>query len=403
MYLREFRINRRSFVAACLGMGLGSAFSHYTSSLFGPALIADFGWAKADFALLGSFALVNMFFIPFAGWFVDRFGPRLAAMIGFTAMPLGYIAFTLMTGDIRQFFAITVLQHIFGILTTTCVFARVIVDKFDRARGFALSLMLTAAPLFAVFAVPLLGGLMETYGWRAGYYALAAITAAAGIVAVTMMERKPPRRAGQAPEPHLTRREIAELLRNPTLIAFLLAMFLVNLPQSFANTQLKLILMDSGVASETATWMMSLYAGGVIVGRFLGGLALDRIPPHVVAIAVLGLPAIGYLLFAAHVTTLGALIVAVGLIGFAQGAETDVGAFLLSRRFDTKNFSLLIALMSAMVGLGGAVGSLVMSATLRIDDSYVPFMLLSAVGTLVGAVLFAMAGRPRAEPAVSAG
>ena len=147
-----------------------------------------------------------------------------------------------------------------------------------------------------------------------------------------------------------------------------------------------------------ATWMMSLYAGGVIVGRFLSGLALDRIPAHIVAIAVLGLPTLGYLLLAAQVTALPLLFVAIGVIGFAQGAESDIGAFLLSRRFDTKNFSLLISFMSAMVGLGGAVGSIVMSATLRISDSYLPFLLLSAGGTVVGAILFSIAGRERVQP-----
>jgi predicted MFS family arabinose efflux permease len=395
MYLREFRLSWRTFVSACLGMGLGSAFSHYTASLFGPELIAEFGWSKADFALLGTFALVNLIFVPFAGWFTDRYGARTSAIIGFISLPLGYIAFTLMSGNIIQFFAIWVAQHIFGILTTTSVFARVIVEKFDRARGFALSLMLTASPAFAVISVPLLGGLIETHGWRAGYLALAAISAVAGLVTVAMMERNKPRTAAETAQLRLTRRELGELLRHPTLILFLLAMFLVNLPQSFAYSQLKLVLMDSGATSETATWMVSLYAGGVIVGRILGGLALDRIPAHIVAITVLGLPAVGYLLFAAHVTTLVPLILAVGLIGFAQGAETDIGAFLLSRRFDTKNFSLLISFMSAMVGFGGAAGSLVMSATLRVDDSYVPFMLLSAAGTLVGAVLFALAGRSR--------
>ena len=74
MYLREFSINRQAFISACLGMGLGSALSHYTASLFGPELLAEFGWSKADFALLGSFALANLLFVPFAGRFVDRFG-----------------------------------------------------------------------------------------------------------------------------------------------------------------------------------------------------------------------------------------------------------------------------------------------------------------------------------------
>jgi MFS family permease len=393
MYFREFRVNLQSFLAACLGMGVGSALSHYTASLFGPPLLDEFGWSRADFALLGTFALVNLLFVPFAGRFVDRFGTRISAMIGFTAMPLGFLAFTQMSGNILEFFAIWVVQHIFGILTTSIVFARIVVEKFDRARGFALSLVLTAAPAISVVAVPLLGGLIEAEGWRAGYVALAAISDAGGFVAIALMGRRKPRTAAEIAELKMTRQELLGLLRNPTLLLFLLAMFLVNLPQSFPYGQLKLVLMHGGMTSEAATWMVSLYAGGVIVGRLLTGLALDRIPVHLVAISVLGLPTLGYLLLAAQVTAMPLLLIAIGVIGFAQGAESDIGAFMLSRRFDTKNFSLLIAFMSAMVGLGGAVGSIVMSVTLRTSDSYAPFLLLSAAGTVVGAILFAVAGR----------
>jgi MFS family permease len=379
-------------------MGLGSALSHYTASLFGPPLLAEFGWLPADFALLGSFALVNLLFVPFAGRFVDRFGTRISAIVGFSAMPLGFLAFTQMSGNIYEFFAIWVVQHIFGILTTTVVFCRVVVEKFDRARGFALSLVLTAAPIFGVISIPLLGGLIEAEGWRAGYVALALISTAGGIVSIAMMERRARRSQAELAELRLTRRELGALLRHPRLLVFLFAMFLVNIPQSFGTSQLKLVLMGGGQTSEMATWMMSLYAGGVIVGRFLSGLALDRIPAHIVAIAVLGLPTLGYLLLAAQVTAMPLLFVAIGVIGFAQGAESDIGAFLLSRRFDTKNFSLLISFMSAMVGLGGAVGSIVMSATLRVSDSYLPFLLLSASGTVIGAILFSIAGRERTQP-----
>lgn len=395
MYFVEFRTHWRVFLSACLGMGLGGAFSHYTASLFGPPLLTEFGWRKGEFALLGTFALINLVFVPFAGRFVDRFGARPAAMIGYAVMPLGFIAFTVMTGDIFQYFAIWVVMHLFGIFTSTIVFARMIVEKFDRAPSLALSLVLTTAPFFGAVAVPPLDVLIDVEGWRAGYIALAAICAAGGWTAIALMERGPARHDAGHAAPRLPRGELGALLRDPLLVTFLLAMFLVNVPQSFANSQLKLVLMDVGQTSTAATWMMSLYAGGVIVGGILSGIALDRLAVHVVALAALGLPAVGYMLFVYQVSTVGLLSLAAGVIGFAQGAESDIGAYLLSRSFDTRNFSLLIALMSGMVGLGGGAGSIVMSVTLEAGQGYGPFLLTSAAATLTGAVLFALAGRPQ--------
>ncbi|CAN7383570.1 MFS transporter [Phenylobacterium sp. LjRoot225] len=397
MFLSEFKLSWQPLLAASIGLGLGSALGHYTLGLFGPALIAEFGWSKAQFALIGSMPLATLFLVPFAGRFTDRFGTRTAAMVGFTALPLGFLAFAMMSGNIVQFFAIWLLQHVFAILTTSMVFCRVVAEKFDKARGIALSLVMTAPPLAGAIAAPMLGQLIETEGWRAGYVALALVTAAGGLVAIVMMGRTRRDKPTQKTELRLTRKELGQLLRHPTLILILAGMLLVNIPQVVASSQLKLIVMDRGVASDAATWMLSLYAIGVMVGRILSGLALDRIQPHLVAIAALGLPAFGYLVFASPLTAIPILSLAVMVIGLAQGAESDIGAYLISRRFDMKNFSLLLSCVTAMIGFGSAVGSFILSFTHQFMGGDRPFLLVAAGATIVGAILFAMTGGRRAR------
>ena len=157
LYLREFRLNWQILLGCTIGMALGSAISHYTMSLIGPAMMKEFHWSKAEFALIGSVTLLTMPLIPVAGRFTDRFGPRVAAILGFTAVPLGFLAYTLMTGNILQFFAIYLVQHVFGVLTTSMVFCRVIVERYDSARGIALSVLMTGPPLIGAIAVPILG------------------------------------------------------------------------------------------------------------------------------------------------------------------------------------------------------------------------------------------------------
>lgn len=98
MYLGEIRLHWQTLVASAIGIGLGAALNIYTMSLFGPPLLAEFGWSKAQLALLGSIPLFTLVLVPLAGRFTDRFGPRVAAMVGFTAVPLGFAAFTLTSG-----------------------------------------------------------------------------------------------------------------------------------------------------------------------------------------------------------------------------------------------------------------------------------------------------------------
>ena len=375
-----------------MGIAFGAALNSYMTSLFAPALIADLGWSKADFALIGALPLVIVLLIPFAGAFTDRFGPRTAAIIGYTSMALGFVAMSTMRGSLAEYFTIYALQHVFGVLTTTMVFARVVVERFDTARGIALSVMMTAPPLASAIAAPLLGAIIDEHGWRAGYMVMAGIAAVGGLVSVPFISHGRTDPAQARDRPRLDRKVLLSLLRNPTLLLILGGMLLVNLPQVFASSQLKLVVMANGISSATATWMVSLYAVGVIIGRFLSGLALDRIAPHLVAIASLGLPAIGYLILASHLTATGGIIFAVMIIGLAQGAEADIGAYLISRRFDIANFSLLMSALTAMIGLGSALGSVILSLTLRESGSYSVFLWAAAIATLLGAALFALTG-----------
>lgn len=403
MYFREIRLNWQTLLSGAFGMALGSALSHYTLSLFGPAMIRDLGWTKAQFALIGFIPIATMLLIPVAGRFTDRFGTRVAAIVGFIGVPLGFVAMSAMSGNLLEYFAIYLAQHVFGILTTSLVFCRVVVERFDAARGIALSLIMSAPPLAGAIAAPLLGEVIAEDGWRAGYLTMAAITASGGVVAILLMSANRRRVApspaadeeavARDPTVKLSRAEFLGLIRNPMLLLIVLGMLLVNIPQSFASSQLKLVALANGVSDTNATAMVSLYAIGVVIGRFLTGLALDaKVRPHLVAIVALGLPAVGYLLFASSITAVAVLMGGVLLIGLAQGAESDVGAYLISRRFDMRNFSLLLSFVTMSIALGSALGSLVLSFTLHHTDSYVPYLILSAVGTLIGAAAFGLTG-----------
>jgi MFS family permease len=402
-YVGEFRINWQSLLATFIGIGTGSAISHYTMSMFAPELIAEFGWSKSQFALVGSLPIVTMFVVPFAGRFTDRFGTRLAATIGFAAMSLGFAAFSLMSGDIVEFFAIWLVQHILGVLSTSLVLSRFIVERFNKARGSALSVLMTGPPLSGAIAAPLLGAFMAAEGWRAAFVALAVISAVGGLICVTFMsggtEQIGTKQLVGKSNSHarLTREELLALVRNRTFLLLVAGMFLINIPQVFASSQLKLVVLSAGVADQVATWMVSLYAMGVIAGRITFGLALDRVRAHVVAIFALSLPAIGFLILASSAAVVWLLAFGVFVIGVAQGAEGDIGGYMISRYFDLKNYSLILGFVKSGLDGGGAIGALILSYVLHATGGYGPFLLLAAVTTIVGAVCFFLTGysRPR--------
>jgi MFS family permease len=371
---------------------------HYVLSLFGPPLIAEFGWERSEFALVSSLSVMTLFVAPFAGRFVDRVGARTAGIVGFTVVPLCYLAFSFMTGNIFELYAITLVKNVFGILTTSIVFCRVVVERFDTARGMALSVAMTGPPLIGAIATPIIGEIIDSEGWRAGYRTLAALSAVGGLLALTLIgfRKRVPGGREAAPlrrkAPRLTRGDILAIVRRPTFMLLVGGMFLVNIPQVIVSSQLKLVLLDNGAVSDFATWLVSLYAISVIIGRFACGYALDRIEPQRVAVVTLGLPALGLFAMATPFDASWVLFGAVLLMGLAQGAEGDVGAVLTSRRFEMEHYSFIYSFLIAAMGAAASVGSIVLSLTLHRTDSYDGFLIVSAVATLLGVLCFCFIG-----------
>jgi len=239
---------------------------------------------------------------------------------------------------------------------------------------------------------PFIGRIIAEDGWRAGYYALAAISAIGGVVTLTLIGRGDYAKAKERAPLRFSKAEFLEIARNPAFPMMMIGMLLVNVPQTFASAQLKLVALDKGVDDTYATWLVSLYPLGSIAGRFLCGIGLDRLPSNIVAMITLGIPAIAFAIFTAAAPAMWLLIPAVLFIGLAQGAEGDVGAYIISRRFDPKNFSLLYAFMNMMVSAGTAIGALILSVTLHRGFDFQPYIIVCAITSLLGALLFGLTG-----------
>lgn len=383
-----------------LGLAFGLSLNAYTTSLFGPRLIAEFGWKRSDFALLGSIALMLLFVFPIVGRLTDRFGVRRIALVGAIGTPIGFLAMSAMNGDIRVFFAITALQILLGAFTTSPVYTRPVAERFVSARGLAFSIVMTGPPLAGALVSPVLADVMEAHGWRAGYQALALLSAVCGLGAIALLPRGAPAQTGIPADagrarPKPSRADYRRIAQNPAFWVLFVGMFLVNLPQTLATSQLAVMLAENGATPAIAARMISAYALGVIIGRFCSGLALDRLPPKAVAVIGLGLPGLGMLLLASPVDATAALALAILFMGLAQGAEGDVAAFLAARHFDLSVYSLVTGLVSAGTAAAASFGAILLSLFLRRWDAFAPFLLFGAAATFLGAGMFLLLHRGR--------
>lgn len=387
-YLNELKAHIRPLTAATLGIAFGLSINNYTASLFGAHLVKEFGWDRADFAKITIFALILLPLFPLLGRLTDVKGVRFVAALGVIGMPLTMVAFANMTGDLNQFFVISLLQLMCGACLTSTVFNRVVAERFTVARGIAFAIIMSGPPLTGGIAAWALGPMIGEYGWRGGYLFLGAVILLFGLLALILLPAKTPLKA----MPSTAKRDYGLILRSPVFWLASLGMLLCNIPQALGSNQLMLMLQENGVPL-TASIYVSLYPFGVFVGRFLTGAALDRLPAHIVGAIGLALPAIGFAILASPYDGAIMLGLAVLLMGLAQGAEGDVAAYAVARHFPLAIFATVMGPVNAATAVGASLGGLVLVPMLGHFQNYVPFLIFSTIVTLLGAMALFLLGR----------
>ncbi len=388
-YFGEFRINWRYLASATLGIAVGYGINNYLNNIFVPPLMQEFGWQSSDIALLGIAAASSFICQPVAGRLTDRFGVRRVAGFGIVCATLIYIGLGTMQGSFIQFFLLNAAQIALAAAATgPVVYSRLIAGSFDRARGMALAIAACSPSIAGVVAAPLLSGFIEREGWRAGYMAVAAITAVAGAIALLLIPAHvaAPRPASVAAQGELAR--LKTIAANPAFKPVVAGIFLCSLTIVMQSTQMKVILMERGLSSMDAAYVISIYALGVISGRLLCGAALDRYPAWLVAALSLGLPAAGLAILASGVTSPALLATAVVFLGAALGAEGDVGGYLAMTYFRLEVYGTVVGIVFGTLSLASALGSVILSLTLQATDSFAPFMWFAAGSALAGSGLF---------------
>jgi len=401
-YLGEFRQNVRALAAASLGAGTSLPFFAYTNSVFAAYLIQEFGWSRSQFALVGITMLASLPFLPLVGRLTDLFGVTRIALAGTILLVPCFIAYSLMQGSFVAFLVIFTAVLGLGSMTSPLTYSRLVAENFDQARGLALTIMNCTPAALAIAAVPLLNYSIETFGWRSSFLGLGAFAFIAGILAVLLIPpartRADLKQAGSIQRPRAAREDYGLILKSRTFWLIVAALFLCMLQTPLHSGQMNLMLLDNGLTPQTASNIVSVYAFGTIVGRIGCGLALDRYTTPIVTAASMVLPALGYLLLGTRLDAVTIITLSMFLVGLAVGAESDLIPYLVARYFKTRIFNTTLGLVMSCSFLSSAAGALTISLTLKVADSFAPFLFLVTGTVTLGSLLFLLLPKsPEAE------
>ncbi len=363
------------------------------TSTIAPSMVSGNGWAPSDFALVGSLALITAFAFPFVGRLTDLIGVRYTALIGQLTLPLAFLAYSMMSGSLSVYIAIFFVQSMICVTTTATVYTRLAVQHIKKARGLALAIVASGPALSGIIMAPLLNGYVEAYGWRASYQALAIFAAIAGLVVFLLVPAGSGTTEGVIRPKRRAREDYPVIFRTPAFWILLGAMLLCNLPQTILQVQLKLLLLDNGVSGKGAAVMLTMVSIGMLAGRFVTGVALDRFRPYLVSFITLGLPSVGLFIIASSYDSAEVLTFAVFCVGFAFGAEGDIVAFLVARQFGVGIYSSVMGLLTTAMSFSTATGAALLSFTMARTGDYELYLVIVGSAVIVGASLLLLLGR----------
>lgn len=398
-YLSEIMAAWRPLLAAMLGMGTGMSIAGTVTSVIAPTLVADAGWPKSQFAMIGSLGLLTALSMPFIGRLADVLGVKLTAAIGLVGMPLALLGYSLCGGSFTVFVAVFVFQSIVCVTTTATVYTRLVIQHIEHARGLALAIVACGPALFGAVGGPILNQFVEAHGWEASYRALAIFVTITGIATFLLMPAGRTHTATAAAAPkRRARDDYPEIFRSPAFWILVASMYLCNLPLTLILVQTKMLVLDNGVTGEGASVMFTALAVGMLLGRFVTGLALDRLAPHIVSFITLGMPSLGLYVLATSYDAPNVVMFAIFCLGFAMGAEGDILAFLVARYFRTAIYSSVLGLLTAITSLAAASGAAYLSWTMARTGGFDQFLVTTGTTVLVGSLLLLLLGRKGGKP-----
>ena len=384
---------------------LSGALMMHSFGAYTVALQAQFGWSKT--ALSGAFALTRVesgLLGPLQGWLVDRFGPRPVLRVGLVLFALGFMLFAI-TDTLLVFYLAWALIAVGSSLGGFATLTVAIVNWFDQHRAKAVAISQLGFS-FGGMCVPLVILSVEVVGWRWTAFGSAIAVLLIGLPLVQLVHHRPDN-VGDIPdgtdEPHpvIARRRPRdrdlsprEAMRTPAFwyisVAHALALLTVSAVSAHLIPHVTEGLGFTPIQAGVAVMLMTACQ---ITGQLLGGWLGDHFDKRLLCVYCMIGHASGFALlaFAANWPMVVGFAV---LNGLGWGVRGPLMVALRADYFGATSFGTIMGFSSLIAMFGMAFGALFAGAMADIFGNYVLGFAILALGSGLGAILFAICKRP---------
>lgn len=344
----------------------------------------EFGWSRTEiFLSITILTLAQAFFTPFLGRLIDNYGSKKIMMPSIFTFGLLLAGIPLFVGELTDLY---LFYAVIGVIcggAAAVPYLRLAGAWFVKKRGLAFGLIMSGGGLGFAYTPPLVQYMINNYGWRSGYYALAAIIIVVILPLIYVFIHDRPKDLNLLPDGDtvdvdeslvVTDKEekikLGELLRTPLFYQLFVTFMLLTACLYGLFSNLVPMLLDRGMDTTDAALAASTVGITIIVSRIVIGFLLDKFFAPRVGMICFILSAIGTAMLAFGAVGPTAFLAAI-FFGFSVGAELDLLAYLITRYFGVNSFGLVYGILFAAFLGGISVGPLVFGRLYDFYGSYV--------------------------------
>ncbi|MBL0966151.1 MFS transporter [Blastomonas sp. UPD001] len=415
----EFAGGWKVLLAGVIGVACGASPIPFNVIGFTIApLSKEFGWTTTEILTpITIFGVVAALLAPVFGWLADTYGVRRIALWSLFAFGATFAALSLTPPVLWAYYLLWLLVGLVGIGSTPVTWSRAINMWFYKSRGLALGLLLLGTSLAAIVVPKLAVFAIESWGWRAMFAIVGMLPLLVALPIAFWLFREP-RPEEQPPgiktaSGALTGVTLGQAVRDHRFWLIWVSILVIALTFGGAFINMPAMLADRGIPAQGAASVMGILGLGILSGRIITGLLLDRFWAGFVAFPLLCLPAASSWILLDPAPGFALAALAGFLLGFAAGAESDLIAYLTGRYFGMAHYGKIYGMLYMPFGIFSAISPIVYSSVRDATGSYDPILFYSIFGYVIGGALLLLLGRypvlteaagpaPQGEPAMEA-
>lgn len=322
-------------------------------------MVSEFGWTRTQ-VTSGNFIsklIVGPLFGFFAGWIVDRFGPRRLMIVGILLGGAALIGLGNMNGALWMFYLFylfNALGYVFaGPLPNQVLLTR----WFDKSRGKAMGFAYLGIGIGGALVPQISKYFVSWFGWHIALTLLGILIVIIALPFVLFVKESPSALAPQSAAPTATT-PIGWAFKSPLFYLLAIGSMCSIGAVGGANQNLKLFLtLDLGFGEGDAANVVSLVLLSSLFGRLLMGWLADHLPKKYVMLLIYLLVAAGIsLLFFARVP--GVIYMFAVVFGIGLGGDYMIIPLMAAELFGVRVLGRVMGLVLTADGVAEALAPL---------------------------------------------